>query len=55
VDTPESRALYGVYRQMADTLAPKVFFGGRLGEFKYYDMDQAVASALNLAETIKKL
>lgn len=28
----------------------KVIFGGRLGEYKYYDMDQVIASALELAE-----
>jgi UDP-galactopyranose mutase len=26
-----------------------VIFGGRLGEYKYYDMDKVIASALNLA------
>ena len=25
----------------------RVTFGGRLGEYKYYDMDQVIASALN--------
>ena len=28
----------------------KVVFGGRLGEYKYYDMDQVIAAALNLCE-----
>ena len=28
----------------------KVIFGGRLGEYKYYDMDQVIAAALNMAE-----
>lgn len=28
----------------------KVIFGGRLGEYKYYDMDAVIASALELAE-----
>ena len=27
----------------------KVVFGGRLGEYKYYDMDQVIASALEAA------
>ena len=26
----------------------KVVFGGRLGEYKYYDMDQVIASALDM-------
>ena len=31
-------------------LEQKVIFGGRLGEYKYYDMDAVIASALELAE-----
>ena len=27
-----------------------VIFGGRLGEYKYYDMDQVIAAALDRAE-----
>ena len=29
---------------------PQVIFGGRLGEYKYYDMDQVIASALGKAK-----
>ena len=35
--------------QMAD-VEPKVIFGGRLGEYKYYDMDQVIATALDRCE-----
>ncbi len=28
----------------------KVIFGGRLGEYKYYDMDAVIASALDMCE-----
>ena len=28
---------------------PDVLFGGRLGEYKYYDMDKVIASALGFA------
>ena len=28
----------------------RVIFGGRLGEYKYYDMDKVIERALNLAE-----
>lgn len=34
---------------MADA-QEKVIFGGRLGEYKYYDMDQVIAVALELCE-----
>ncbi len=42
-------ALYQQYRALADREA-NVIFGGRLGEYKYYDMDAVIASALELAE-----
>ena len=31
-------------------LKKKVIFGGRLGEYKYYDMDAVIASALDMCE-----
>ena len=30
---------------------PKVIFGGRLGEYKYYDMDQVIAAVLDRCES----
>jgi len=29
-----------------------VIFGGRLGEYKYYDMDQVIAAAISKAKTL---
>ena len=46
-----SKALYHAYRQRADAI-PKLCICGRLGEYRYYDMDQAIARALVLAEKI---
>lgn len=40
------------YKQEADKIKEKVLFGGRLGEYKYYDMHQVVESALQF---VKKL
>ena len=40
--------LYEAYRQMAQK-EEKTTFGGRLGEYKYYDMDQVIAAALSKA------
>ena len=48
VNDAKNSELYGRYRELADKEA-KVFFGGRLGEYKYYDMDQVIASALAAA------
>ena len=42
-------ALYAKYRALADGEA-NVIFGGRLGEYKYYDMDQVIAAALACAQ-----
>lgn len=40
---------YQEYKALADR-EEKVVFGGRLGEYKYYDMDAVIASALDMAE-----
>ena len=45
VNDEKNSALYAKYKELADK-EPKVIFGGRLGEYKYYDMDQVIAAAL---------
>jgi len=47
VNDEKNGALYAAYKELADK-EDKVIFGGRLGEYKYYDMDQVIASALDL-------
>ena len=49
VNDEKNGALYQEYKKLADK-EQKVIFGGRLGEYKYYDMDAVIASALELAE-----
>ena len=49
VNDEKNGALYAEYKKLADAEA-KVIFGGRLGEYRYYDMDQTVSAALSLAE-----
>jgi UDP-galactopyranose mutase len=44
-------ALYGRYRRRADALE-RTLIAGRLGEYRYYDMDQAIARALTLADRL---
>jgi UDP-galactopyranose mutase len=44
----ESRQRYARYAAAAAELRGKVFFSGRLAEYRYYDMDQAVAHALTV-------
>ena len=45
IPRPENRALYERYEALAATL-PDVHFLGRLGTYKYYNMDQVVGQAL---------
>lgn len=49
VNNEENNALYRKYKELADQ-ENKVIFGGRLGQYKYYDMDKVVAAALELCE-----
>ena len=49
VNDERNNALYGKYREMAER-EEKVIFGGRLGEYRYYDMDAVILAALKLAE-----
>ncbi|MBR3003917.1 MAG: UDP-galactopyranose mutase [Lachnospiraceae bacterium] len=49
VNDEANSSLYLKYKEMADG-EKKVIFGGRLGEYKYYDMDAVIISALKLAE-----
>lgn len=49
VNDAKNSALYAQYKALADQ-EEKVIFGGRLGEYKYYDMDATIAAALDMAE-----
>ncbi len=42
----EYKILYKKYQQEAEKIKDKVLFAGRLGDYQYYNMDQAVARAL---------
>ena len=49
VNDEKNGVLYAEYKKLADA-GEKVIFGGRLGEYKYYDMDAVIASALDMCE-----
>ena len=51
VNDEKNGALYMQYRELADR-EEKVIFGGRRGEYKYYDMDAVIASALAMAQKL---
>ena len=48
VNDEKNTALYQAYRELAEK-EENVIFGGRLGDYKYYDMDKVVAAALELS------
>ena len=49
VNDEKNSALYKKYKELADK-EENVIFGGRLGEYKYYDMDAVIASVLEKCE-----
>ena len=49
VNDNKNQELYAKYKELADK-EKNIIFGGRLGEYKYYDMDKVIESALNLVE-----
>ncbi|WP_294158564.1 UDP-galactopyranose mutase [uncultured Selenomonas sp.] len=49
VNDAENSALYEKYRALAES-EPHVHFGGRLAEYKYYDMDDTIRAALDAVE-----
>lgn len=49
VNDEKNVKLYTAYKELADK-EEKVIFGGRLGEYKYYDMATTVASVLNMSK-----
>ena len=46
VNTPENMSRLAAYQQRVKELEGRVLFGGRLAEYRYYDMHQAIAAAL---------
>ena len=49
VNDEKNGNLYAEYKKLAEQ-EKKIVFGGRLGEYKYYEMDAVVAAALDKAE-----
>ena len=49
VNDEKNGNLYAEYKKLAEQ-EKKIVFGGRLGEYKYYDMDAVIASALDMCD-----
>ncbi len=50
VNDEKNNALFAEYRKLADQ-EKNVIFGGRLGNYKYYDMDKVIEAALEICES----
>ncbi|MDR2929316.1 MAG: UDP-galactopyranose mutase [Propionibacteriaceae bacterium] len=50
VSTAADKTRLEAYQRLAAT-EPRVYFGGRLGTYRYYDMDKVIASALEMFDT----
>lgn len=49
INDEANNALYEKYKALA-AIRPDVIFGGRLGQYKYYDMDKVIAAALTAVD-----
>ncbi len=49
INDEKNQSLYQQYKELADKES-RVLFGGRLAEYKYYDMDKVIESAFDLVE-----
>ena len=54
INDARNNTLFKAYRAEANTLSGKIHFGGRLGEYVYYDMHQVIGSALAFLERLHK-
>ena len=51
VNNDKNNELYLKYKEEADKLS-NVYFGGRLGQYKYYDMDKVILAALDFLKEV---
>jgi len=51
INNDYNNALYQKYRELADN-EPNTYFGGRLADYAYYDMDQVIEKAIELYQKV---
>ncbi|MBQ5376841.1 MAG: UDP-galactopyranose mutase, partial [Lachnospiraceae bacterium] len=49
INNGKNNTLYTAYENLAKN-EQQVLFGGRLGQYKYFDMDKTIEEALNLVD-----
>ena len=52
INDEKNNKIYKMYVEKAKKVSPNVIFGGRLAEYRYYDMHQVVGSALSKVKTV---
>ena len=52
VNDEKNNQLFQEYKKLAEK-EKNVIFGGRLGDYKYYDMDKVIAAALDRLQTLE--
>ena len=50
INNDRNNELFEKYKKLSDE-QPRVLFGGRLGQYKYYDLDKVIAAALEMVES----
>lgn len=53
INDDKNNGLYKKYKRLSDSM-PSIIIGGRLGSYRYYDMHQVVAAAINTAKIEKE-
>lgn len=51
INNEENNALFDAYRKLAEK-EEHVLFGGRLGQYRYYDMDKVIEAALDMVQEV---
>ena len=51
INNEKNDLLYKKYKELADK-DNNIIFGGRLGQYKYYDMDKVIEQALEIVKEI---
>lgn len=50
INNQKNKKLYKKYVEMANDKVDNIIFGGRLGQYRYYNMDQTIMSALQIVK-----
>ena len=53
INNEENEKMYSDYVELLNERYPNIMLGGRLGAYKYWDMDKAIRNALDFAEAFE--